>query len=169
MFTGNYPQLMAVYNASMNELVYDAAAQLDDIERKRDRGAYFKSIHGTLDHLVWGDRAWLGRFDGNTYPTGPLGALLFEDFDAMRDERRRLDAAILAWASSVDDAWLRTPMTWSSKLYGFTETHPRWVQVTQMFNHQTHHRGQVTTLLTQLGIDVGVTDIPMLPLLLEGQ
>jgi uncharacterized damage-inducible protein DinB len=165
MFEGNYPQLMAAYNATLNEKVYDAAATLDDVERKRDRGAYFKSIHATLDHLVWGDGAWLGRFDGNTYTAGPIGALLYEDFDALRAARRALDAKIIAWADSIDAEWLATPMTWTSKLYGFTQTHPRWVQVTQMFNHQTHHRGQVTTLLTQAGVDVGATDLPTIPLL----
>lgn len=167
MYGGNYPQLMAAYNASMNEKVYDAASTLDDEARKRDRGAYFKSIHATLDHLVWGDGAWLGRFDGNRYPAGPLGVVLYPDWDALRAARRALDARILAWAETIDDAWLATPMTWTSKLYGFTQTHPRWVQVVQMFNHQTHHRGQVTTLLTQAGVDVGITDVPMLPVLLE--
>jgi uncharacterized damage-inducible protein DinB len=56
-------------------------------------------------------------------------------------------------------------MTWQSRLYGFTQTQPRWVLVTQMFNHQTHHRGQLHTLLTQLGVDVGPTDVPLSPVL----
>jgi uncharacterized damage-inducible protein DinB len=166
MFEGNYPQLMASYNAVLNEKVYAAAERLSDEERKADRGAFFKSIHDTLDHLVWGDGAWLGRFSGDTYPTGPLGVRLYERWEDLRAARAHLDERILAWASGLDAAWLETPMTWSSKLYGFTQTHPRWVQVTQMFNHQTHHRGQVTTLLAQAGIDVGVTDLPMIPLLL---
>jgi uncharacterized damage-inducible protein DinB len=169
MFEGSYPQLMAAYNATMNEKFYDAAAKLDDVERKRDRGAFFKSIHATLDHIVWGDGAWLGRFDGNTYATGPIGVVLYEDFDALRTARRALDEKIVAWASGLSAAWLAEPMTWQSKLYGFTQTHPRWVQITQMFNHQTHHRGQVATLLMQAGVDVGVTDLPMIPLLLGTQ
>ena len=59
-------------------------------------------------------------------------------------------------------------MTWTAKMYGFTQTHPRWVQAAQMFNHQTHHRGQVHAMLTAAGIDVGATDLPMLPILNQG-
>ncbi|MEW9900123.1 DinB family protein [Chitinivorax sp. PXF-14] len=165
MFAGNYPQLMAEYNRWMNEKLYAACAQLDDTVRKADRSAFFGSIHNTLDHLLWGDGVWLTRFDGNTYPSGPFGQPLYEDFEQLQRARAEMDQAIIAWARQVDQAWLDQPMTWSSKLYGFTQTHPRWVQVVQMFNHQTHHRGQITTLLNQLGIDVGITDVPMLPIL----
>lgn len=168
MFGGNYPQLMAAYGRWMNEKVYAACEKLGDEERKRDRGAFFKSIHGTLDHAVWGDIAWLKRFDPNqgaAKPVGPLGHLMFPDYEELAAARRKVDADLVQWAAGVDDAWLSEPMTWTSKLYGFTQTHPRWVQVVQMFNHQTHHRGQVTTLLSQLGVDVGPTDVPVLPLL----
>src|SRR5262245_22769599 len=137
MFEGNHPQLMAEYNAWMNAKVYDAAEKLTDEERKRDRGAFFKSIHGTLDHLVWGDGGWLSRFNGKTYATGTVGVILYEDWGALRAARRALDEEILAWAKGVDRAFLEEPMTWSSKLYKFTMTQPRWVQVTTMFNHQT--------------------------------
>lgn len=167
MFTGSYPLLMAEYNRWMNGKVYAACAGLADEERRRDRGAFFKSIHGTLDHLLWGDRNWLGRFDGNSYPTGPVNELLYPDFAELRAAREAMDETLLAWSGQVTPDWLAEPMTWSSRLYGFTQTHPRWVQVVQMFNHQTHHRGQVLTLLTQLGVDVGPTDVPVLPLLNE--
>ncbi|MBI3574063.1 MAG: damage-inducible protein DinB [Gammaproteobacteria bacterium] len=165
MFTGTYPQLMAEYNRWMNQRLYAVCAGLSDEERKRDRGAFFKSVHGTLDHILWGDRAWLARFNGKTYDTGPVGQLLCEDFPKLRAARAEMDDEIHAWARDVTPEWLAAPMTWTSKLYGFTQTQPRWVLVTQMFNHQTHHRGQVTTLLKQMGIDPGVTDIPLLPLL----
>lgn len=143
MFQGNYPALMAAYGQWMNEKVYAACAKLSDEERKRDRGAFFESIHGTLDHAVWGDIVWFNRFVPNQTPTGPLGKIMFPDFEELAAARRKLDADLVAWVASVDDAWLSEPMTWTSKLYGFTQTHPRWVQVVQMFNHQTHHRGQV--------------------------
>jgi uncharacterized damage-inducible protein DinB len=70
MFEGNYPQLMAAYNAWMNERLYAACDQVPDDERKRDRGAFFKSIHGTLNHILWGDRSWLARLGGPVYPVG---------------------------------------------------------------------------------------------------
>ncbi len=163
MYTGNYAQLMAEYNRWMNEKLYAACAKLSDAERKRDRGAFFKSIHGTLNHLLLGDRWWLPRFSHRTYETQPIGVDLYSDFTELRAARAAMDRDILEWAAGVTAQWLNEPMTWTSKLYGITQTHPRWVLVSQMFNHQTHHRGQITTLLSQQGIDVGVTDIPMLP------
>lgn len=165
MFAGNYAQLMAEYNRWMNEKLYAACAPLADEERKRDRGAFFKSIHGSLNHILWGDRAWLARFNGKRYDTGPVGADLYADFAELRAARAAMDREILDWAAGVTPGWLQEPMTWTSRLYGFTQTQPRWVLVTQMFNHQTHHRGQIATLLSQLGVDVGVTDLPLLPVL----
>jgi uncharacterized damage-inducible protein DinB len=165
MFDGTYARLMAEYNRWMNEKLYAGCARLTDDERKRDRGAFFKSIHGTLNHLVWGDRAWLPRFNGKTYVTGPAGTDLYDDFGALTAARVEMDGEILDWARSVTAAELAEPMTWTSRMYGFTQTHPRWVQVVQMFNHQTHHRGQVHAMLTAAGVDIGPTDVPVLPLL----
>lgn len=165
MYDGNYAQLMAEYNRWMNERIYAACAKLTDEERKRDRGAFFKSIHATLDHILWGDLAWLSRFTGKIYTTRPLGDVLHEDFAELRSKRAQADRAIVEWARGVTAAWLNESMTWNSTTYGFTQTQIRWVLVAQMFNHATHHRGQVTTLLSQQGIDPGVTDLTMVPLL----
>jgi uncharacterized damage-inducible protein DinB len=167
MFTGTYALLMAEYNRWMNDKVYAACATLTDEERKRDRSAFFKSIHATLNHLVSGDGIWLGRFNGKSYPSLPPGQSLHDDFDGLRAARVALDQEILAWARSMTPETLAEPMTWTAKVYKFTQTHPRWVQVAQMFNHQTHHRGQVHAMLTAAGIDVGATDLPMMPVLLE--
>lgn len=76
-----------------------------------------------------------------------------------------MDQRLILWADGLSFEWLQEPVTWTSQMYGFTQTIPRWVQVQHLFNHQTHHRGQVGTLLKQLGVDVGITDIPMLPML----
>lgn len=167
MFTGSYATLMAEYGRWMNQKIFAGCERLSDDDRRRDRGAFFKSIHATLDHLLWGDGIWLGRFTGKSYPTGPVGELLYPDFSAMKEARAALDTDIVAWAATVTPAWLDEPVTWTSKLYGFTQTVPRLVQVVQMFNHGTHHRGQVHAMLTAAGIDVGPTDVPVLPLLLE--
>ncbi|QKJ67210.1 damage-inducible protein DinB [Deefgea piscis] len=165
MFQGNMPQLMAAYNQWQNQQMYAAAATLSDAERKADRGAFFKSIHSTLNHLVWGDLMWLSRFTGETLISSPPGVDVYADFAELHAARMALDARIMAWANGLDAAWLNEPVTWTSKVYGFTQTIPRWVQVQHFFNHQTHHRGQVSTLLMQQGIDVGVTDLPLLPML----
>ncbi|HVV49237.1 MAG TPA: DinB family protein [Polyangia bacterium] len=168
MFTGTYALLMAEYNRWMNRKVYAACGTLSDEERRRDRGAFFKSIHATLDHILGGDGGWMARFTGKSYPVRAPGALLHEDFEELRVARVAMDQEILTWARALTPADLAEPMTWTAKLYGFTQTHPRWVQVVQMFNHQTHHRGQVHALLTAAGIDVGPTDVPVLPLLNAG-
>jgi len=169
IFQGGYPSLMAEYNRWMNDRLYRTCADISDATRKEDRGAFFKSIHGTLDHILWGDRIWLGRFNGKSYPLERSGPFLYDGFDALHEARTQMDAEILSWAAGVTPQWLNESMTWTSKLYGFTQTQPRWVLVTQLFNHQTHHRGQVTTLLKQLDIDPGVTDVPLLPALWDGK
>jgi uncharacterized damage-inducible protein DinB len=167
MFTGTYAALMAEYNRWMNDKVYAVCAALSDDDRKRDRGAFHKSIHATLNHLIAVDRAWMARFTGREYLTAFPGTDLYPAFEPLRAARAALDGEMLEWARALTPEWLAEPMTWTSKMYGFTQTHPRWVQVAQLFNHQTHHRGQVHAMLTAAGVDVGVTDLPLLPLLSE--
>src|SRR3954465_10621382 len=95
---------MALYNRWMNERLYEHCARLSDEERKRDVGAFFKSIHGTLNHILVGDRIWLGRFIGKPYSIGSLAEELYADFGELGAERRKMDAAIVEWAASVTDA-----------------------------------------------------------------
>jgi uncharacterized damage-inducible protein DinB len=169
MIDAEYCQTMAAYNGWMNRKVYEAAARLPDTERKTDRGAFFRSIHSTLNHILWGDRAWLSRFNGKTYPVGGMGVDLYDAFADLLDARRAMDDEISAWASQLDRAQLEGTLTWFSKVAQGEMSRPRWLCVTQMFNHQTHHRGQVTTLLNQAGIDPGVTDLPWAPLTRDAQ
>lgn len=163
-----YCQAFAAYNAWMNGKVYAAAAQLADAQRKADRGAFFRSIHSTLNHLLWGDRLWLPRLPGPThgrrYDTGAVGLDLYDDFAELRAARTALDEDIVAWARAVDAGALRGTLTWYSGIAQREMSRPTALCVMQMFNHQTHHRGQVTTLLKQSGVDPGVTDLPWAPL-----
>ncbi len=169
MIDAEYCQTMAAYNAWMNRSVYAAAAQLPDAERKADRQAFFGSIHATLNHLLWGDRVWLPRFNGRTYPVGGIGVNLYEDFEELSAARVAMDAEIGAWAAQLRDDDLAGPLRWYSGVARRDMERPRWLCVVQMFNHQTHHRGQVTTLLKQAGIDPGVTDLPWAPLVRDAQ
>lgn len=168
MITPEYARLLARYNRWMNEKIYVAAGQLSDTERKADRGAFFKSIHSTLNHLVWADAMWLGRFTKGTamerpLPTTPGNVDVHADWLQLKAARAELDAALLAWTETLDDAWLAREFSWYSGLSKSMRSGPAWQSVVHMFNHQTHHRGQVTTLLSQQGIDVGVTDLMMMP------
>jgi uncharacterized damage-inducible protein DinB len=160
MITASHSQLMAQYNEWMNSRLYALCASLSDAELHKDRGAFFKSIYGTLTHIAYGDLAYLSRFTGSPSVIPDLSADLFGTFGDLRAERAALDNRILVWADSLTSTWLAEPLTYTSKIDGKTRTVPKWVLVTHMFNHQTHHRGQVTTLLSQMGLDIGTTDIP---------
>ena len=114
MIDPEYCQTMAAYNSWMNRNVYEAAATLTDVERKADRGAFFGSIHSTLNHILWGDRLWLGRFNGKSYAVGAIGVDLYEGFGELLDARRAMDDDIGAWAAHLDDTALAGPLTWFS-------------------------------------------------------
>jgi uncharacterized damage-inducible protein DinB len=159
----DYARVMAAYNQWMNRKVYAVCEGIPAEARERDLGAFFGSIHGTLDHVLWGDRIWMGRLTGRDYGRGSIGVLLYADFGELRAARESMDEEIVRWAGSLTEAWLAAQLTWTSTIDGRTRAIPNWVAVMQLFNHQTHHRGQATTLLKQLGHDPGETDIPWLP------
>lgn len=155
---------LARYNRWMNDKLYAAAATLSDETRRRDLGAFFRSIHGTLNHLLIADRVWLGRVTGVTVPSGFMGPgirsldqELYSDFDELRRERARTDDELSAWVAGLTEERLAGPLVFVRR--GQQQEAPLWWVAAQVFNHQTHHRGQITTLLTQQGVDPGVTDL----------
>jgi uncharacterized damage-inducible protein DinB len=164
MLTIDYCRLFVAYNGWMNDRLYAAAATLPDAERKADRGAFFKSIHGTFKHLLYVDQAWLNRFTGRPLDGLDPTAGRYDDFTALRARRVELDRELAAWVETLDAAWLAADFAYHSLAYGRSFVRPAWTLVAHLFNHQTHHRGQVTTLLSQAGIDPGITDLPMTPL-----
>ena len=161
MINPAYVRLMAEYNAEMNRRLYAAAARLSDAERKRDRGAFWKSIHGTLTHLVWGDQQWMSRFDNWPKPevAQKQSAGMIEDFATLRARRETADADIIAWANRIDDAWLAEDLVWFSGSAGREMRRQKRPLVVHFFNHQTHHRGQAHALITACGQDTGDTDL----------
>ncbi|WXA94489.1 DinB family protein [Pendulispora brunnea] len=150
----------------MNDKVYATAARLTDEERKRDRGAFFGSIHKTLNHILVADRIWLGRLAGRVPEPGDIGvdgikALdqeIASDFDELRRERERTDGTIDVWAEALTAETLAGTLSIVRKGKVMPAV-PVWWAAMQLFNHQTHHRGQVTTLLFQAGQDPGSTDL----------
>ena len=156
-------RVMARYNRWMNERLYDCCEKLPEAERKRDRSAFFRSIHGTLNHLLLGDRLWLSRFLAREFLFGSLAEELYSDFAELRRERAKTDAEILEWIETLDEDRLAGPLRFRSVVGNKDRSFPLWFAAQQFFNHQTHHRGQLTTLLTQAGIDPGVTDLLWLP------
>ncbi len=168
------PQLypaFARYNSWMNEKLYALCAGLPDEERKRNRKAFFASLHGTLNHILLADRVWMLRFTGDRerfasrdrdgkpiHPRG-LDHVLYDDFDLLRSERVRTDTQILEWVRGLDQGQLDAPLAYHTIVTDEDWEVPLWWGLSHFFNHQTHHRGQVTTLLSQLGIDPGLTDL----------
>jgi uncharacterized damage-inducible protein DinB len=163
-------RLMATYNAWMNGKLYDAAAKLSADELARDRGAFFGSILGTLNHVAVADILWLKRFESHPaarpaldrvlamHRPAALDEPLAADLGGLRGIRDDLDRAIVALMQALDEPGLDLALS-----YRRTEGEPQKKQVApvlaHVFNHQTHHRGQATTLLCQAGVDVGVTDL----------
>ena len=171
MISAAYVQTMARYNTWQNRSVYDAATMLSDAQRKENRGAFFGSIHATLNHILWADQMWLMRFGAAPQPaarTIPEGLTQFEEWDALVRERHRFDAHIQSWADAIDPSALAGDLTWFSTGVGREVSASRAMLVTHLFNHQTHHRGQVNALLTGFGINPGVTDLPFGPVVAVG-
>jgi uncharacterized damage-inducible protein DinB len=163
MVTAGYCEALARYNEWMNARLYALCATLSDTELRTDRGAFFGSVYATLNHIAYADLAFLARFTGDPAVVPELGADLFGGFAALRGERERIDQRLIGWSATLAPQWLAEDQTYISKVDGVSRTRPRWLLVTHLFNHQTHHRGQVTTLLAQQGLDVGSTDLPFMP------
>lgn len=170
----NY-RFLARYNGWMNGRLMEACDTLGDEGRRKDCGAFFGSIHHTLNHLLVADQVWLRRFaragidHGIWFGSLESGAIdlpeayrldmvLLEDWQALKDKRAVLDAAIAQWAADMPAHYPQLAMRYSNSR-GVQREHPVWQAATHFFNHQTHHRSQAITLLTQAGIDVGVTDM----------
>ena len=161
-----YVQDMARYNRWQNGNLYGVAEPLSDAERRRDRGAFFGSIHATLSHLLWADRIWMSRLAGMPRPEGgiPESVTLYSDWNELKRTRATFDAIMVDWADGLDLASLDGELTWYSGAINAELRKPIWLLVTHMFNHQTHHRGQVHCMLTQAGGKPGDTDLTFLPM-----
>jgi uncharacterized damage-inducible protein DinB len=166
--------VMAHYNAVMNDRLIATVRPLGDAELAAPRGAFFGSILGTMNHLVVGDLMWLNRM--RPYPFGQaLAALdglpkpsrvdeiLCPGLAAYEPMRRQLDALLGDFVAGLGEEDLAAPFAYRNRNNEpFTKT--LGLVLSHVFNHQTHHRGQITTLLSQMGLDIGVTDLaPMVP------
>ncbi len=165
MITPDYVRTMAAYHAEMNRRVYAAAGLLTDASRREDRGVFWGSLHGTLNHLLWGDRLWMARFAGwaETGAGGssraPNSTMTLSELSAARAQA---DADMSTWTAGVDQAWLDDVLRMVQPCRAAQKSgSPRNLQIVHLFNHQTHHRGQAHALLTHFGHDSGDTDLPL--------
>lgn len=148
----------ARYNTLANRALYAACRALSDEERRRDLGAFFGSVHGTLNHLLLGDRIWMTRFEGGTHPSTGLDAILFESFEALAVARVEMDSRIEQFFAAPPAGFLECSLSYVNNA-GVASVDPVAVIVPHFFNHQTHHRAQIHTLLSQLGRDPPVLDL----------
>ena len=163
-------ELLAAYNQRMNLKVYEASSQLCATNLAQDRGAFFGSILGTLNHIIVGDTIWLKRFA--THPAclrslqevadipnpKSLDHIAFNDIASLSEHRFWLDRIIINWTAELSESDLDFILSYQNT-EGISATKRYSSLVLHFFNHQTHHRGQVSTLLSQAGVDIGVTDL----------
>jgi uncharacterized damage-inducible protein DinB len=162
--------LLARYNRWMNQRMFEAAGRLDHAELRADKGAFFGSILGTLNHLAVGDTVWLHRFARHPAGFASLGAMeafprptslrqtLVADLPGLAAYRQRLDDVILRWVAELTPEHLASDLSYAN-MAGVPARRNLGGMLQHFFNHQTHHRGQVSTLLFQSGVDVGATDL----------
>ncbi|MGP5308516.1 DinB family protein [Vreelandella alkaliphila] len=162
--------MLASYNQWMNSKVYEAAGHLSATDLAKGRGAFFGSILGTLNHILVGDTIWLKRFA--THPScvaslhevadlpkpTTLDQIVFEDFGRLSEHRSWLDQRIIDWVAELSDGDLDVVLSYRNSK-GIPANKRYSSLVLHFFNHHTHHRGQVSTLLSQAGVDIGVTDL----------
>ncbi|OWU83459.1 damage-inducible protein DinB [Oceanicola sp. 22II-s10i] len=165
MITPAYCVTMARYNTWQNRQIARAMDKLDEAALTQDRGAFFGSILATANHLLWGDRTWMARFGVGEAPGGRPrdGATLTPTHAVWYSERYRMDGQIEIWAERQSSVDLTGNLTWYSPAAGREMSKPVGLCVAHMFNHQTHHRGQIHAMLTAAGVDPGDTDLFLMP------
>ncbi|HUA88884.1 MAG TPA: DinB family protein [Steroidobacteraceae bacterium] len=144
-------QLLARYNRWANTRLYRAAATLADEQYRRDAGAFFKSLHGTLNHLLVADRIWMRRLTGSGPQPHALDAIVHEDLASLGAARQAEDARIEAYVQGLAEHDLEAPFEYRT-LAGAPYRQRRREVLAHLFNHQTHHRGQAHAILTAVGV-----------------
>ena len=143
-------EMMAAYNAWANQRLLTAAAELDEAAYRADLGAFFHSVHGTLNHLIVADRIWLARFRGEPPPDLRLDQIVHEERDALAAARRALDAEIVAFVGGLTQARLGAEFAYRPVTRPGEVRQKLAPALAHFFNHQTHHRGQAHALMTRL-------------------
>jgi len=143
--------MFAAYNSWANARVYEAAVALDEEAFRRDTGAFFKSMMGTLNHILVADRIWLKRMTGEGDAPAALDTILFADFGKLRTAREAEDRRIIKWIGGLTEKAFAGRFTYMAVTDMRTISQRLAPALAHFFNHQTHHRGQAHTVLTILG------------------
>jgi len=143
--------MLARYSLWATRRLYDAVGTLADADYRREMGLFFHSVHGTLNHLLVGEhQLWFPRFADGRSPQVALGAEV--ESDRARLGQRLLEGAA-AWLPLIegwDEVRLSGELAYA-RINSQRVTLPFAATLAHVFNHGTHHRGQVTAALTALG------------------
>jgi uncharacterized damage-inducible protein DinB len=142
--------MFAGYNAWCNARLYAAAAAVSDADYRADRGAFFRSLHGTLNHLLVGDRIWMHRFTGEGELPKRLDVVLYDEFAALHAAREAEDARISRYVDGLSEDDLAGTIRYRTIVNPVTIEQPLAPALDHFFNHQTHHRGQAHALLSAI-------------------
>lgn len=152
-------RMFADYNNWANRRLYAAAAELPESELRQSKGAFFGSVLATLNHILAADRIWMKRFTGEGDAPTALDATLHDDLASLASAREREDARMIAWLAGLDEARLTATFTYTPLSTPVSITQKLGPTLAHVFNHQTHHRGQVHATLTALGRPSIVLDL----------
>ena len=152
-------EMLAAYNAWANRRLHAAAEGLSEADYRADLGAFFRSVHGTLNHLVVVDRLWLARFRGEPMPDLRLDQIVHDDRAGLGEARRALDEEIVGFAAGLTEERIAADFTYRLITRPGEITQPIAPALAHFFNHQTHHRGQVHALLTRLASRAPALDL----------
>ncbi len=153
-------QVLARFNRWVNGRLYGCVAELSDADYRADRGAFFGSVHATLNHILIGDRLWFGRIkDEVPAEIKSLDQILHDDLASLTAAREAMDARIIEIVDGLNEGDLDREITFRQLSRPAPLTQPARRMLQTVFNHQTHHRGQVHCLLTQAGIEPPPMDI----------
>ena len=146
-----YFRLLAEYNRVANQRIYEACAGLEPAAYRKRRPGSFGSIHALLNHILLGDRIWLSRFEGKAMPSTNLDRILYEDFGELRAAREAEDRRIADFIEHMPASFLEGTFRYRNNQGRDMEDEAR-VLLAHLFNHQTHHRGQVHDQLSQIDV-----------------
>jgi uncharacterized damage-inducible protein DinB len=153
-------RLLAGFNRWANGRIYDAAAALSEADYLKTRAcAFFGSIHGTLNHLLLVDLLWFGRLAGAVPAISRLDEILYDDFARLRAAREAEDERIVELLQGMAEADLSTDCHFTLISEPGERAMQPHLMLATVFNHQTHHRGQVHAMLKEAGAGPPALDL----------
>ena len=142
----------ARYNQWANQRLYTACALLSDEGRKRDRHAFFRSIHNPLNHILLADLIYRERLEKKPTSFTRLDAVLHDEFGALRTAHAEQDRWYIAFSDDLDPKALDGTLSFDTVETREHFSLPLRRCLTNLFQHQIHHRGQVHNMLSEAGV-----------------